>query len=151
MTASILSDLSYLFLSWQILLAAYYSICDVLLLGQYYYYKKYYINGVRISTQTEGLSETSPLLNDHSVEANVNGSSISHARTGEQQYSFKKEALKFVGAALLIAVASVAAWHIQKWNGRKEIPGEPQPPKDGPGWKWDAQISGWLSAALYRE
>lgn len=144
----------HIFFSSQTLLAAYYSVCDVILIYQYFYYKKYYVNGIRISSQSQGASETTPLLNGQpaGAEENPNASSISHARSHrEEPQDFKRECLKYSFAVLLVSFTGVAAWLISRWRNGDEIPGDQPLPPARPGFRWDAQAAGWASAVLYRE
>ena len=143
------------------------------LVWQYFYYTRYYRNGKLIVAETTseeaGASERAPLLPDGS---GPNSSAISRMSAGEaaadsvvhaaalhedemdaadEASGWKSEALKYVGALTLVALAGVLAWYFSKTQ-QEEKHGEPKPPKDGDNeWKWDAQIYGWASALLYRE
>lgn len=118
----------------------YYSICDVALIFQYYYYRKYhdYFHPANPAPGAEA-SESTPLI--------PNSGTDSTKTTAEQQSQLlRAEVLRYIGAAGLIVLTGVAAWAIESrhtiGNGAGKKP-------EGPGWRWDAQIYGWLSAAFY--
>lgn len=63
----------------------------------------------------------------------------------EQSNSTRTEVIKYTVAALLVIAVGIAAWWL---DGSRTNDGPVQKPS-GPGWRWDAQIYGWLSAVLY--
>ncbi|CAO1617831.1 unnamed protein product [Parajaminaea phylloscopi] len=127
-------------LGTMIILAGYYTLCDIALIAQYYYYRKwhaYYHSAVTAEGQTSNVrtaTETTPLV----------GTAKSSQENSRSQ--LQREVIKYLIAAGLVITTGVAAWAVQSHLEGDE--GQAKRP-EGPGWKWDAQIFGWLSAILY--
>lgn len=125
-----------------IILAAYYTLCDIALIGQYYYYKRHHeYYHPALPAHDEPASESTPLIPGKPA------SSPSAPR------SLRMEILRYIAAALVVLLTGVAAWAVEQYSSgrnRGDGPIEPPPSKpEGPGWRWDAQVYGWLSAVLY--
>lgn len=116
----------------QIVLAGYYSLCDIALIFQYYYYRKhhdFYHQQERTAVEP---TEATPL---------VAGTKAPEQRTD----STRTEVIKYTVPALLVIAVGIAAW----WLDCSRTNKGPVPKPSGAGWRWDAQIYGWLSALLY--
>ena len=150
----------------QIILAMYYVLCDVALIAQYYYYRRYYKNGIPISPPGQDASasstERTPLLNGTAAAVAIadeqgevdpaTAAAAVHAATIEDDSpaSWKAELIRYFLALSLVFLTGVLAWYFSSTEGDG---GKVQkPPSSGENrWKWDAQIFGWASALLYRE
>jgi hypothetical protein len=111
-----------------IILALYYSVCDVILIGQVFYYRRkrlLYPELFLSSSSSLDPTESDPLLS---------------ALEGEKESShWRTLALYAVGVFFL----SVAAFSVWVYTGKGASPSAPE--------KWDttSQVLGWLSAFLY--
>ncbi|CAO1614403.1 unnamed protein product [Jaminaea pallidilutea] len=125
-----------------IILAGYYTLCDIALIFQYYYYRKwqdYYHPALESSSQQP--SETTPLVPTNSNSDQNKGA--------EGDSTWKQEVLRYLGAAGVVVATGVGAWAIQRYFGSDSDDNNSGQKPEGPGWRWDAQIYGWLSAVLY--
>ena len=133
----------------QIILALYYCACDCVLIFQYWYYSKYYHRGVKISTISASLeaNERTPLVGDGSViEDDVSIKDDSE----EEEESLRTQIIMYTLAALLVVATGVGAWWVAEHSsGAGRDPTQPKPSPEPIGWRWDAQVAGWLSAVLY--
>ncbi|KAJ3822861.1 PQ loop repeat-domain-containing protein [Lentinula raphanica] len=125
MTGAILAGL----LPTVIILGVYYTLCDLILLFQVYYYRW----KARKNSVTEG--ETTPLLNT------VNN----HQNKDEPLSSTQKTVIRYVGALLFVVIIGVLAWWI---SSNIEIPEKP-PKHRSSSLTWAVQILGWTSAICY--
>lgn len=66
----------------------------------------------------------------------------------QQAQSLRAEVFRYLAAGGLVIATGVAAWAVEQRAGDSDTGGQKP---EGPGWRWDAQIYGWLSAALYCE
>ncbi|KAJ4468954.1 PQ loop repeat-domain-containing protein [Lentinula lateritia] len=127
MTGAILADL----LPTIIILGLYYTLCDIILLVQVYYYRK---KATR-SLAFEGVeSEETPLL--------PNGTS-NHSK--KDMSSVKELALQYAGALIFVVVTGVLAW----WIGSNIEMEEKHPKRHSLFMVWVIQILGWTSAICY--
>lgn len=129
-----------------IILALYYCACDCVLIFQYWYYRKYYHRGVKISTISASLeaNERTPLIGD----GNVIEDDLS-AVDDEEESSIRTQIIMYTIAAFLVVATGVAAWWVAE-HGYGQNDDQPKAPTPEPvGWRWDAQVAGWLSAILY--
>ncbi|GAA5844793.1 hypothetical protein JCM11251_002279 [Rhodosporidiobolus azoricus] len=152
-------DITNLFGSlWQgliptvIILALYYTFCDVILIFQVFYYRH------KRRTHPE-LYEAVPTINGDSLGPNSNGAPLAtpaseqtpllssfsaHAPTSpplSPALQRAKDILSYTGGFILVLVVGVIAWFASKGRG-----------KDGrvqEVWDTSAQIVGWISAFLY--
>ncbi|EIN12730.1 PQ-loop-domain-containing protein [Punctularia strigosozonata HHB-11173 SS5] len=122
-----------------IILALYYSICDVVLLFQIYYYRWKGTarfersDPARVAGLSERTNEEAPLLPPE------------HAHEVENKPSPALQTCAKYGAALLIVYASgAAAW----WVSTRINTGKPST-KPGEVLEWRSQVMGWISAVLY--
>lgn len=69
----------------------------------------------------------------------------------EGDSTWKQEVLRYLGAAGVVVATGVGAWAIQRYFGSDSDDNNSGQKPEGPGWRWDAQIYGWLSAVLYRK
>ncbi|CAO1616189.1 unnamed protein product [Sympodiomycopsis kandeliae] len=145
-----------------IVLAIYYVACDVALIWQYYYYQRYadyFKHQAALKHQQEHAErvahESTPLLSSQATSSDQNNKPLSSQSASDQEKwaFFRREVLPLLGSVALILATGVIAWFYELYHNKhpKQGPIEPSPPTgdDTSEWKWDAQISGWLSAALY--
>ncbi|KAI0822040.1 PQ-loop-domain-containing protein [Trametes gibbosa] len=121
-----------------IILGAYYSICDVILLVQIYYYRwRKTSRTARLllsdeSGDTAAYDEASPLLpGDGRAEVPA-------------RKSMSKDTLKFVAALLFVFAVGVAAWAVDRHVHRDAPRSKPEEVIE-----WRSQVLGWISAALF--
>ena len=132
-----------------IILALYYCACDGVLIFQYWYYSKYYHRGVKISTISASLeaNERTPLIGDGSV---IEDDLSAVDDEDEQEASLRTQIIMYTLAALLVVATGVAAWWVAEHSSGNGGAKQPKLPAPEPvGWRWDAQVAGWLSAILY--
>jgi len=116
-----------------IILASYYTICDIILLLQIYFYR--WDKKRRLSP--DGVIEDSPLLERHRHEDNANNSRR-RIYTLFAQYS---------GALILVCASGVISWWI---STRPDFEGgTPQQPAEPKASELTIQLFGWTSAILY--
>ncbi|KZO93319.1 PQ-loop-domain-containing protein [Calocera viscosa TUFC12733] len=120
-----------------IILAVYYTLCDLTLLLQIYYYR--HVHPTHIAPILPSPSESAPLLS--SSTAALPPSSEPKPTTSN---TWKKAAV--YGLAVVFVVATgLIAWRVSKSaGGGEDSPGSPE---DGLDWK--TQVIGWCSAILY--
>ncbi|KAJ9475950.1 putative vacuolar amino acid transporter YPQ1 [Pseudozyma hubeiensis] len=131
-----------------IILALYYCACDCVLIFQYWYYRKYYHRGVKISTISASLeaNERTPLIAD----GNVIEDDISSKDDDDDEPSVRTQIIMYTLAACLVVATGVAAWWVAEHHyGSDDDVTQPTPKPEPVGWRWDAQVAGWLSAVLY--
>ncbi|KDN46996.1 hypothetical protein K437DRAFT_256017 [Tilletiaria anomala UBC 951] len=151
-----------------IILAAYYCLCDIALIGQFIYYRRYFRDGKRIikdSQHAASLDERTLLLptaanGDHEEHQHPGSSAISCAAAtheeamqeeGAAPSTWQGEALRYALALALVIISGVLAWYFTSAGDKKPSSGDDggkdgRPAKE---WKWDAQVFGWASAFLY--
>jgi hypothetical protein len=127
----------------------------MVLFFQYYYYRKYH-NFYHPPAEDRPATETTPLVN----------SSSSSAAKRPHSLSIAQELFRCAIGLLLVTGAGILTWYVTTRAGWSKHPTSPPGPgklsvanlfyddndDDSPiEWKWDAQISGWASAFLYRE
>ncbi|ESK90447.1 ybr147w-like protein [Moniliophthora roreri MCA 2997] len=114
-----------------IILALYYSLCDLLLLVQIYYYRWKGSKSPRSSPQ-ERVEERVPLLSEERVSPNTE--------------SGTKILLRYTGCLIFVFVVGVIAWWISSFMNQHP----PAPPRDrSKSLTWTIQILGWTSAVLF--
>lgn len=129
-----------------IILAGYYTLCDVALIAQYYYYRKHHdfyhpalpAPSSSSHSNNEQANESTPL---------IPGKPASSPTAAPR--SLRMEILRYVFAALVVLLTGVAAWAVEQYGKGGQPDSRPPSKPEGPGWRWDAQVYGWLSAALY--
>ncbi|KAL5482435.1 RTC2 [Sanghuangporus weigelae] len=146
-----------------IILAIYYTLCDLTLLGQIYYYRwkrnrlvhriSSPIPTPQVILQTEN-GEQAPLLGSRSPSSvssrKAPGPGDSEAQTNETD-GFWKAALRYALAMLFVIGVGMAAWFV----GRRHHQGEGADPGSEEGGRekdvveWKSQVIGWTSAVLY--
>ena len=126
-------------------MALYYCACDCVLIFQYWYYSKYYHRGVKISTISASLeaNERTPLVGD----GNVIEDDLSVTSSDDDSSSIRTQIILYTIAAFLVVATGVAAWYVAEHTS-SDTPAQPTP-HEPVGWRWDAQVAGWLSALLY--
>ncbi|EIM86055.1 PQ-loop-domain-containing protein [Stereum hirsutum FP-91666 SS1] len=120
-----------------IILAAYYSTCDIILLFQIYYYRRTN-KKTRLpsgATAETDVAEDTPLLTAESAAR----STITTTTT-----SLKRKILQYSAAITFICAAGVVAWAISE---KMDDGSEPSDRKEVLEWK--SQLLGWLSAILF--
>ena len=132
----------------QIILALYYCACDCVLIFQYWYYSNYYHRGVKISTISASLeaNERTPLIGDGSLIED----DYSTKSDDDDENSILNSIIMYTLAALLVVATGVAAWWVAEHGyGNHGSTKQPKSVPEPVGWRWDAQVAGWLSAVLY--
>ncbi|CBQ71276.1 conserved hypothetical protein [Sporisorium reilianum SRZ2] len=132
-----------------IILALYYCACDCVLIFQYWYYRKYYHRGVRISTISASLeaNERTPLIGDGNV---LEDHLSTKSGDDDDDSSIRTQIVMYTLAALLVVATGVATWWVAEHHyGSDDDVAQPAPAPEPVGWRWDAQVAGWLSALLY--
>ncbi|KZP31494.1 PQ-loop-domain-containing protein [Athelia psychrophila] len=121
-----------------IILALYYSICDIILLIQIYYYR--WARSLRTepnSITAERDTEETPLLVGSTPEC-------TH-ETGSQR--LLKLYAPYAAAVLFVIASGVFSWWISLRSGNGK--GAPQSPSELETSEWTIQLIGWSSAVLY--
>lgn len=124
-----------------ILVAIYYSLCDITLLSQIYYYRYFYsahpitlTPNVVLSTEN---GEEAPLL--------VRSPSAT-SETREKKSKFGSAALRYILAFIFVIATGIVAWLVTRdMKGDGNSSGDRQ--KDVI--EWRSQVIGWTSAVLY--
>ncbi|EPQ54657.1 PQ-loop-domain-containing protein [Gloeophyllum trabeum ATCC 11539] len=120
-----------------IILAVYYTLCDVILLVQIYYY--------RWTSKREGPSMVSDVAPDITTVGEETPLLSDSRESSREEFSVRREFVKFGGALLFVFAAGVLGWWISGYIGKAE--GSPNSPDDH--LEWRSQVLGWISAALY--
>jgi len=113
-----------------IILALYYSFCDIALLGQIHWYRfvrKTYPERFR----SVNSDEESPLIPKFEIKKWYQRDEV-------------QSVLEWLGSIAFVVIVGVGAWQLNRGNGDK-IPTSPEEEK----WDLKAQIFGWMSAFLY--
>ncbi|KIY71245.1 PQ-loop-domain-containing protein [Cylindrobasidium torrendii FP15055 ss-10] len=121
-----------------IILAVYYTVCDVTLLVQVYYYRGKAARKASNEGLRNGDSEETPLINGNS--------------RAQEETPIRTIILRYVGAVLFICFVGIFAWGISSTagsDGGDEAEDSPQDEKMSTKLKWTVQILGWSSALLY--
>ncbi|KAL1950080.1 hypothetical protein VTO73DRAFT_5202 [Trametes versicolor] len=121
-----------------VILGSYYSVCDVILLTQIYYYRW------KKARRTARL-----LLSDEPETAALYGeaSPLLPGGTGSEvpaRRSMSKDTLKFASALLFVFAVGVAAWAVDRHVHRDSPRSKPEEVIE-----WRSQVLGWISAALF--
>ncbi|KIK69509.1 hypothetical protein GYMLUDRAFT_212049 [Collybiopsis luxurians FD-317 M1] len=114
------------------ILGIYYTLCDITLLVQIYYYR--WKSSKSQSSTSDGDEETPLLTSDRTQNSK-------HVAVTPTKILF----LRYTGALLFVIVTGVLAWWISSNTKRKH---EVQKPH-GPAMTWIIQILGWTSALCY--
>ncbi|KAI0632050.1 PQ loop repeat-domain-containing protein [Trametes polyzona] len=122
-----------------IILGTYYSVCDIILLVQIYYYRWKRERNTRLLLSEESgvaalYDEASPLL-PGGERAEV-----------PARKSMSKDSLKFISALLFVFTVGVAAWAVDRHIHRDSPRSKPEEVIE-----WRSQVLGWISAALFRK
>ena len=129
-----------------IILAGYYCFCDLLLIYQWWYYGKYYENGVYKGTQQ--VDEETPLVSGATA---VHGNAATRTydalvKLTDQWTGHHATVFRYSLTVVLILLTGTLAWF------SADPVSTPPPPTEGDkptGLRVDAQTLGWLSAILY--
>lgn len=120
-----------------ILLAVYYSLCDIILLFQIYYYRR------RKSVAHARSSDIT--VNDASETTHLLSQADGELPTVEGVYPPRLQLLKYLGAVIFVFATGIAAWAIsEKLHQGEEDPSRPEEILE-----WRSQVLGWISAVLY--
>ncbi|WFD30632.1 hypothetical protein MSPP1_001653 [Malassezia sp. CBS 17886] len=134
-------------------LAGYYCICDLLLIWQWWYYGKYYRDGVRICAMeppTQAPTEDTPLLQAPAARHGVLEYAVDRARAlGNRFTSAQLAAINYSVTAAFVVVVGVIAWNTADSALLQACHSLPHAPEDPHVLRLDAQLLGWLSAVLY--
>ncbi|EGG06099.1 uncharacterized protein MELLADRAFT_87486 [Melampsora larici-populina 98AG31] len=146
-------DLANLFGSWRqnllptmIGLAVYYTICDVVILCQIFYYRRLAIIKANKSLNPAiNPTETEPLLNTEQSTPVEASTPIKAEKT------WMANVVSYIAAYSAIGVIGLIGWLISEGHVGRPGPTDPSIPVEGPLELWDttAQIVGWFSAAAY--
>jgi len=120
-----------------IILAVYYSLCDVTLLYQIYYYR--YTHPVHLVESTPAVV----LSNEAGEESPLLASEPGLRKTAEHS-SYIKAALRYLLAFAFVVATGIIAWLIQHNQDS-----DPDPRKIKDVIEWRSQVIGWTSALLY--
>ncbi|KAJ3475705.1 hypothetical protein NLI96_g11660 [Meripilus lineatus] len=127
-----------------IILAAYYTVCDLVLLAQIYYYRWTNPNpqlpSILVSEPTpcsDSPSEGTPLLSDESDAV---------ARHPHKRQVVVKQFIKYTAAVIFVSMTGVAAWAIDEHIHRNQPRSNPEEVVE-----WRSQLLGWASAIMFRE
>lgn len=132
------------------LLAVYYTLCDIIIMAQIYYYR-WKASRPRPSSASpvSGSTETAPLLSSSAAPA--------PPKRRDAWTRFKAAIIIYSLAFGVILIVGFGGWLITE--GRIRIPGRSgpsrphDPPEEDPGsgetWDTGAQVVGWISAAAY--
>ncbi|PCH40224.1 PQ-loop-domain-containing protein [Wolfiporia cocos MD-104 SS10] len=122
-----------------IILALYYSACDIILLFQIYYYR--YLKSASApapllvpddSLPSDLLEETPLLARDNDTEG------------GKTKTPVLRELARFAGALCFVFVVGVAAWAVDDLIRKGQARSKPEEIVE-----WRSQVLGWLSAVMY--
>jgi len=116
-----------------IILALYYTVCDIILLFQIYFYRWEKRRSDRRATSPDGVTEESPLVG-HTREGNVDPN---HQRL---HWLFAQ----YAGGFLFVLATGIVSWWISARPG-----GTPQKPSEPGASELTIQLIGWTSAILY--
>jgi len=119
-----------------IILAIYYTTCDIILLCQIYYYR--YTHPVVLASPTPGVT----VSNEAGEESPLLGAQIAEGKRHDRAYV--KATLQYLSALVFVVATGVVAWSVSS-RGTSEP--DPRRPRDVIEWK--SQLIGWTSAILY--
>lgn len=130
-----------------IILAVYYSLCDITLLFQIYYYRHTHPVRLARTTPTPGVV----LSNEHGEEAPLLGPRIPET-TGQkeprpQTSHYLQASLRYLALLTFVITTGVVAWVISQHEGGRTPEDPSSRPKDVI--EWRSQAIGWTSALLY--
>ncbi|KZT52114.1 PQ-loop-domain-containing protein [Calocera cornea HHB12733] len=124
-----------------IILAIYYTLCDLTLLIQIYYYR--HVHRAHIGPIAPTPSESSPLLGDSSSSALPS----SEPKPDPRSKAWRSTVIYSLAAAFVVGTGLIA-WRISK-SVDHGVEGSPGSPDEGEELGWTTQIIGWCSAVLY--
>jgi uncharacterized protein with PQ loop repeat len=138
-----IAHLSLTLFSEQIILAAYYCLCDIALIWQFYYYRKYhdYFHPTNAPVEQQPTENTALL-------SNASRASSVAVREKPRQPTMGEEATKCIVGLAFTTLAGVASWYVT-WRLAGDHGVHKSSSDDVQGWRWDAQVAGWASAVLY--
>jgi len=123
-----------------IILGAYYTACDIILLSQIYYYRWMSQSKAAhdplisdVSIPSGALSEDAPLLTE--------GNGISQAPAREPMV---KQFIKYAAIVMFVLMSGVVAWAVDERIHRNQPRSEPEEIVE-----WKSQVLGWASAVLF--
>jgi len=117
-----------------IILALYYTVCDMILLFQIYYYRWEKRRSDLHLTSSDSVTETSPLLDRHTHEGNVE----------PDRQRLHRLFTQYAGAfSFVFAIGAVSWWISTRPGGTTQKPSEPEVSE------LTIQLIGWTSAVLY--
>ncbi|KAG8996472.1 hypothetical protein FRB94_008268 [Tulasnella sp. JGI-2019a] len=128
-----------------ILLAVYYTICDIVLLVQIYYYRWQSTNG-KLGEAALDEPETDPLLGRD--ETNVDDGTV-HTFKSKTGFDLLGRTALYTYAGLFVVLTGMAAYFFNRAN-QHEVPDSPAGGgHDEDILEWKSQVLGWTSALLY--
>lgn len=128
-----------------IILAGYYCLCDIALIWQYYYYRKYH--DYFHPTARPASVNANPAANESTPLLNGNGNSTAPIREKPRSPTLGEEIAKCLAGLAFTTIAGIVSWYITAvlgWPNQSSFVALQQ--KE---WRWDGQIAGWASALLY--
>lgn len=119
-----------------------YSLCDVILLFQIYYYRHKYPGGVPRPLRN---TPVAIVQNENGEDQPLLGGSEGHEK--ERRENWAGAILKYFSALAFVCAVGALAWYMTEGaDGGLE-----DDMKDKDVIEWRSQVIGWLSAVLYRE
>ncbi|KAA1469884.1 PQ-loop-domain-containing protein [Dentipellis sp. KUC8613] len=122
-----------------IILAVYYTFCDLVLLGQIYYYR--WAGRRRSGKDTISDSPSAP-VESHEETPLLSESHEHHLET--KPSSTKRTVLVYATAVFFVFATGILAWAISEKFGHSEDDSERKEVLE-----WKSQVIGWISAVLY--
>ncbi len=120
-----------------------YTVCDLILLGQIYYYRwtnpNVSVPSILVSEpsdRTDVLSEGTPLLANESDAV---------ARHPHKRQTVAKQFIKYAAAVIFVSMTGVAAWAIDEHIHKNQPRSNPEEVVE-----WRSQLLGWASAIMFR-
>lgn len=121
-----------------------YSLCDIALLFQIYYYR--YALRTRLALSPTSLEndpgEDSPLLRSQTASNELKESS---------NKSSWKAIMQYASAFAFVILTGIVAWLVSQRGANTDTGPEPDPRRPKDVIEWKSQVIGWTSAVLYRK
>ncbi|KAG8814433.1 hypothetical protein FRC18_001961 [Serendipita sp. 400] len=130
-----------------IILAVYYTLCDLILLFQIYYYRLYnrYRSQGSTATSSRTLVQPSPIHTEQTPLLSSQTTKASDSTTQSTLPPWLSRGFQYFGGVAFVTFAGLSAWWI---SGRKAA-GDGDNNGSDEIFDWTSQIFGWASAILY--
>jgi len=129
-----------------IILAGYYCLCDIALIWQYYYYRKYHDYFHPPAARPASIN-ANPAATESTPLLNGNTAATATIREKPRSPTLGEEIGKCFAGLAFTTIAGIASWYITAilgWPDQSSLTALSEK-----GWRWDGQIAGWASALLY--